>query len=365
MTFGSVAATNAPPIGLFGTVNTTSANTTTPNAFSFGANKPATDTKPSLFSTPTTQSGLGAFSAPAFGQTTTTPAFGQTTTTPAFGQTTATPAFGQTNPPPSFGSITNAATTTASTSLFGNAAQNTPIFGSSNTSATQPKVENAFGMSSNPSNSTPVFGSQNPSSTFGSSMNPPAFGSSNNVFGSTPATQSQPAFGSSTNLFSTPATTTQQNSTFGSASGVFAFGQGASQPPATTASTGMFVSTNTNTNTNTSSPFVFGQGNTAASNQAAGIFGAKPTENANTNSALTAPPAFGSTSPAFNFSAKPVFGSQAETKPPSFSFNAQNNAPTNVSAFGSAPAAPPSFGSQNGMGMDFHLIKIENAFLVS
>lgn len=333
MAFGSAAASNTQQTtSIFGAVNTTNANTTTatPSTFSFGANKPATTTKPSIFGTPTTQS-AGAFSSP-------TPA-------PTFGTNPTNPIFGSITNPAAAAAAT--ATTTTAAGLFGSAtpAQNTPIFGSSNTSSTQPKVENAFGMS-NPNNSTPVFGSPNPTNTFGSSINPPAFGSTNNVFGSAAATQ----IGSNTNLFSAPATTTQAK--FGSTSGVFTFGQNASQTPATTtAPTGIFGSANTTTNTN--SAFVFGHNNSTVPAQSNNIFGSKPVENANTNPALSAPPAFGSTSPAFNFSAKPVFGAQSESKPPAFSFNAPSTAPANVSAFGSAPAAQFGNTNSNGIGTIF------------
>lgn len=328
-----------PSTNLFGAAaNATNASSMPSSAFAFGANKTVADTKPSLFTTPTTQSaGFGAFSSPTFGQT---------------------------NAVPAFGSVTNAPATTTSTNLFGNAAnaQNPPAFG-----ATQPKTDTVFGIASNQSTAAPAFGSQNQTSTFGSSGNPPAFGTTNNLFGSSSGAQNPPAFGATTNMFSTPTTAANSiqttNSAFGTPSGVFAFGQTQAPTPATTASTGIFGSANTSTNTN--SPFVFGQTNSAQQatpSQPTGLFGAKPADNTNANASLTAPAAFGSTSPAFNFSAKPMFGSQPETKPAAFSFNATNTAPANVSAFGSAPAPTPTpqFGSSNGIGMcsvfqyDFH-----------
>lgn len=330
ITFGTPAtnATTVPSTNLFGA--TTNTSSTPQSAFAFGVNKTEAETKPSLFSTTTTQSsGFGTF------------------TTPAFGQVNAV------NAAPTFGSVTKTPATTASTNLFGNtlSTQNAPAFG-----ATQPKTENAFGMAANQNAPTPVFGGQNQTNTFGSTINPPAFGATTNLFGNAATTQSQPAFGANASLFSTPTTAVNAaqptNSAFGAPSGVFAFGQSqtAAPIPATTASTGLFGSSNTSTNTN--SPFVFGQTNATSSatpSQPTGLFGTKPAET--TNSSLTAPAAFGSTSPAFNFSAKPMFGNQTDNKPPAFSFNAPNTAPANVSAFGSAPAPAPQFGNTNGIGM--------------
>lgn len=344
LTFGSVAATTSatPSTGLFGNIITTNTSTSTQSAFTFTANKVVNDTNPPQFGTPTTKpAGLGVFSSPA-------PAFGQMNAAAAATATgAAPPPYSQTNSP-SFGSVTNAAaTTTNSTGFFGNSstAQNTPLFGSNNTSAVLPKVENTFGsMSSNQNTSTPVFGSQNQasSSAFGSPMNTPAFGSTGNVFGSASITQNQPTFGTGAGLFSTPTTTQSNNNAFGS-SGVFAFGQNSTQSPATTTAASIFGSPNTNASG--SSPFVFGQSanNMPTQNQSSGIFGAKPADNQNTNSALSAPPSFGGTSPAFNFTAKPA----------TFSFNASNT-PSNVPAFGSS-STPPQFagstGNTNGLGM--------------
>lgn len=356
MTFGSTAAattTTASAMPMFGSMNTANANVNTaatPSTFTFTPNKPATETKPLQFGTPTattTQStGLGAFSSP-------TPTFGQVNSAappPPYGQT------------PSFGSITNTPTTTASTpSLFGNASspQNTSIFGQQSNNSTPsalPKIENSFGMPSNQSSTAPVFGgNQNQTSAFGSGMNAPAFGATgNNVFGNTPVTQNQSTFGSGNSLFSTPTTTQSNNNAFGS-SGVFSFGQNAAQTPANTTSQGIFGSPSTNTTA--SAPFVFGQSNNnaATQNQASGIppnmFGAKPAaDGLNANAALSAPPSFGGSSPAFNFSAaKPNTG---------FSFNASNPPAANVPAFGSS-STPPQFGSTNGLGTVFSIWSIQ------
>ncbi|XP_031635847.1 uncharacterized protein LOC116348834 [Contarinia nasturtii] len=346
---GAVSAASAakPQTGAFQFGNTTTTSVVTP---SFGSPSVSTPlfgmANPTSSITATTQSGAFTFGA------------NKSTAGPKFGETTATvtPAFGST--------ITTTATTT---NLFGNA-QNTSVFGTSNLTATQPKTENVFGAANQTTN-TPVFGSQNQSNTFGKTPSAPAFGSNNNLFGNTQSTNAQiqppPAFGTSNNnlfstqttsanlnqsnsLFSTQTTSAnlnQSNSAFGSTtaaaaatpSGVFAFG-GQQTPATTTASTGIFGTTNTNTNAN--APFVFGQGNSMnlmqsnTPSQPSGIFGSKTVENS-----LTAPPAFGSTTPV----AKPQTGA----------FQFGNTTTPSVPAFGSNSATPQFGGATNGIGSSF------------
>lgn len=262
---------------------------------------------PSIFGSPAVQIAVPTTAPPPFGSTFNS-TNSNTATNSGFGGGFPS-AFGQTNKTsPSFGNSTNTVTTTALTNMF--SLSPPPAFASTN---------NIFGNAST-AQASPAFGNSN------SAQNTSTFGGVNN-------TQNTPAFG-----FSNPSTTqANQNA--------FSFGQTQSTaPPAAITTASIFGSGQTNTNTNT---FVFGQNNTVPQAPTGGIFGSKPAENI--TQTMTAPPAFGSsTNSVFNFAPKPnMFGNSntsTENKPAAFSFNAPNNNANNatsVSAFGSVP----SFGS--------------------
>lgn len=296
----NLSTTSAPTNNIFGTTGLSA----TAKPFAFGSKTEIPLNNSAITTTTATPSIFGSPSIP-------------TTAPPAFGSTAAQPssfATANNNTNNSFGGFS---------STFGQPNKTVPSFGNSTNTITTTASTNMFGISS-----------------------PPAYGSTNNIFGSANTAQNTSTFGGTNSAQNTPAFGFSNPSITQANQNAFSFGQTQSpvvQQSAAITTASIFGSGQTNTNTNT---FVFGQSNAvpqASSNPAVGIFGAKPTEN--NSQTMTAPPSFGSsTNSVFNFTPKPnMFGNSnatSETKP-AFSFNSPSNNATSVGAFGSAP----SFGS--------------------
>ncbi|XP_032669938.1 nuclear pore complex protein DDB_G0274915 isoform X2 [Odontomachus brunneus] len=322
------------------TTTTTSIFSTTNSQTVFGANTSTTGTT-SIFNSPmaasifpATTSVLSADSTAAnnlFAGKANVNTNNSTTASAMFGNVTA-PIFGQTKPSTSFSTANASIFGNTSTSLFG-ATQTTsaPTFGITNVS-TSSAITSAFDSSVN--NTTSAFGSASGAITTNAPQNTSvsAFGSTNNMFGSTDNT-STPLFGASTSepagrAFASTANTSAfggqnpANLTFGVSSGgsgggtTFSdnkplFGTMSSTSAGTfgNLSLATFGAENAGNTSNNASGMFFGNNQKDGQQQAAG-FGFASNFNAGSNNPTTASPApfqFGSTTtkPAtgFNFTA--------------------------------------------------------------
>ncbi|XP_037923664.1 mucin-5AC [Hermetia illucens] len=325
-TFTSTGATAASTTAT--KITSTSSNT---SLFSFGSSNPPQSNVAPTF----TATSSPSVSFPA-SKTSESSSF--TASVPAFGNPVST----QSQPRPlfSFGATPAITATTSSTSIsssvssFGSTVSKPlPVFGSSTstTSSTSPAV--------------PAFGSQQ-------QANPPSFGSLGSSAFSPAASGGKPPpkFGESGNTFGSSGALSSSNS------GGFTFG--GSQPPAPTATTGLFGAAAGNPVATTASNSTFSFGSSSTN---------KPSINFNSNSASNVAPAFGSvpttttaapasqtsfafgstvanaTQPATTQSTPFAFGGAAGHQPqaPSASFSFGGSAPApNSSPFAFGSAAP-------------------------